>query len=236
MRSLFSIFILFFPLLGFSQKTINVMGTSEMQVSPTIFKFSIVLAEYEGGKNAKTLKELEKELLKSLNKNDIPLENLKMTSFRGASYLSYRKRDQGFRASKNYLLTINDPGKLESIFEPIDPKGIYNVTLIESTRDDLLELKKENRIKALQASLEKATYLLESIGKRPGEVIQISEEPLPMIARQPIRNLNTRESVPAGGVGGSSSDFVLVDYDPIEFKKIKILNRIYAVYEIEDKP
>ena len=229
MHKLFQTALLLFPFFAFSQKTINVVGTSEILLEPTRFEFSIALMEFMDGKESKSIQDLEENLIKAMEKAGVEKESLRISSFYGNTYQIKRKKGGEYKSTKNYQLTLKDVGKLEKVLDNMDQRGVSNVHLIEATRDDLQEVRKKNRIAALKASKEKAEYLLAEIGKTAGEALKISEMPI-QDGFNPAANTMR---VYSSGLMDPDEVSVQRNYS-IEFRKIKIISRIYAVYEIKD--
>lgn len=213
----------------FAQRTINVVGTSEIMVEPTIFRFSIMLREYQDGKNLKSIEELEKNLLKALGKADLPKDKLKVSSFNGGMYALRRKKDPEFRASKNYQLSLDDASKLDRVMENMDKMGVTNVYLIDATRDDLPDIRKENRVKALTAAKEKASYLLASMEEELGKPLKISEIPIAEFNNSPANTRGFSE------MAAAADELMVESYEAPEFRQIKVVNRIYVLFEIKDQ-
>ena len=54
-------------------------------------------------------------------------------------------------------------------FKTVDTKGIHTMYIDKLEHRDILSYHRKGKIEALKAAREKAVYLLEAIGKRPGE-------------------------------------------------------------------
>jgi len=206
------------------RKKISVSGTAEYEVTPDIIYISISLKEYLKDNNSKKrvdITELENQLYSAVQKAGIAKENLTVNSLSSYAIVTEKKKDPEFLASKQYLLKVTDLNKFNSIIGGIDPKGIA-YTNIESYEYSKMEsLRKELKIKALQAAKGKATYLVEALGNKLGSALDIQEVnneqfPQPMY-RSNVMMMKAADSQPAA---------------ELDFKKIKLNYVINAVFEI----
>lgn len=206
------------------RKKISVSGTAEYEVTPDIIYISISLKEYLKDNNSKKrvdITELENQLYSAVQKAGIAKENLTVNSLSSYAIVTEKKKDPEFLASKQYLLKVTDLNKFNSIIGGIDPKGIA-YTNIESYEYSKMEsLRKELKIKALQAAKGKATYLVEALGNKLGSALDIQEVnneqfPQPMY-RSNVMMMKAPDSQPAA---------------ELDFKKIKLNYVINAVFEI----
>src|SRR5690606_30350249 len=74
-----------------------------------------------------------------------------------------------------YRIKVADLSKLNAILDAIDPKGIEYSNIDGYDYSKMEDLKKELKIKALQAAKEKAEYLLSAIGSQLGSPLEIQE-------------------------------------------------------------
>jgi len=230
MRKLLAIaFLALFSISAMAQqadlrKKVSVSGTAEYEVTPDIIYISISLKEYLKDNNSKKrvdITDLENQLYSAVQKAGIAKENLTVNSLSSYAIVTEKKKDPEFLASKQYLLKVTDLNKFNSIIGGIDPKGIA-YTNIESYEYSKIEgLRKELKIKALQAAKSKAGYLVEALGNKLGSALDIQEVnneqfPQPMY-RSNVMMMKSADSQPAA---------------ELDFKKIKLNYIINAVFEI----
>ena len=161
---------------------IEVTGSAELEVEPDEITFIIGIQEYwkeefekrtefKDYKTKVPISEIENNLLNDLSKIEIPKD--KITIREVGNYWRYKGKE--FLISKQLEISLNDFDKINRIIQTIDTKGIDYMRIGELKNKDITEYRKQVKIEALKAAKEKADYLLNSIGKKTGDIISIIE-------------------------------------------------------------
>ncbi|MFC0185355.1 hypothetical protein SAMN04515674_103133 [Pseudarcicella hirudinis] len=206
-------------------KKIEVTGSAEQEVLPDKVFISISLKEYQkDSKNKVDILVLEQQLQKAIADAGLPKESLKVGDISGYREWFGKKKPTNFLESKNYVLTVENLSKIDGILNKVDEKGVASVGIDHFDYSKIEQLRKEVKIKALQAAKEKAKYLLEGIGEQLGEAIEIIEIdngyiPQPMYA-------NARMKVSAAMEDASQESTV-------DVQKIKVRFEIKASFKIK---
>lgn len=211
------------------RKKINVSGSAEAEVTPDIIYISISLKEYFKDNNSKKrvdITDLENQLYNAVLKAGIAKEDLMVNNVSSFSYATEKKKNPDFLASKQYRLKVGDLNKWNEIIGAVDPKGIAYTNIDSYDYSKIESLKKELKIKALQAAKAKATYMVEALGEKLGGVIDIQEinneaYPQPMYRA----NVMMMKAESADAVGGAAPD--------LDFKKIKLNYVVNTIFEIK---
>jgi uncharacterized protein YggE len=207
------------------RKKITVSGSAETEVTPDIIYLSISLKEYLKDNNSKKrveITELENQLYNAVLKAGIAKEDLMVNNVSSYNYVIEKKKNPDFLASKQYSLKVSDLNKWNAIIGAIDPKGIESSGIESYDYSKINTLKKELKIKALQAAKEKAQYMVEALGEKLGSVIDIQEvnnESYP----QPMYRANVMM------MRAESADAA----PELDFKKIKLNYVVNTVFEIK---
>ena len=162
---------------------IEVTGTSEMEIVPDKIHYLIEIREYfkeefdgkskpEEYRTKVPLAEIEQGLREALANSGIP-QNAIRTQEIGAYW---RQQGQDFLVSKKFDITLTDFNQINEIVKRIDTKGIHTMRIGELENNDMPAYHQKGKIEALKAARRKATYLVEALGKRLGEVIRIVEK------------------------------------------------------------
>ena len=210
-----------------TRKKIEVNGTAEAEVTPDILYIGMSLKEYfrdAANKKKVEIEELERQLQSAVLAAGIPQENFTINNI--SSYTSWweKKRSPEFLARKQYRIKVTDLSKFNQIMSAVDPKGIEYSNIESYDYSKIESLKKDLKIKALQAAKDKATYLITSIGGSLGSPLDIQEinnEYYP----QPIYRANAMMKTE-----GAMDTQAMPD---IDFKKIKLTYQMRAVFEIK---
>ncbi len=211
---------------------IDVTGKYETEVEPDEFVLSLTISEYweeefkkkADEKDYRTkvpIAKIENDLLQALYKAGVKKDQVKVQGMGNW----WRQTGRDFLISKQLEIRLNDFSVVNNVAQMADTKGFKNMYIREMTHTRIEEIEKEARIKALQNARDKATYLLESIGEKPGKVISVSETQdnqwlMPYGDRMMMKTTGAMEE----------SQMESVD----ELKKIKISSQISARFSIAE--
>jgi uncharacterized protein len=159
-------------------KKIEVTGSAEQEVTPDEIYITISLKEYfkdKENKNKVTIMVLEKQLQKAVEEAGVLKENFTIGEISGGQEWWGRKKPTTFLESKSYNLKLSNLSKIDGIIAKVDEKGKNYVNIDRFEYSKIKELRKEIKIKALQAAKAKAKYLVEAIDEQLAEVLEITE-------------------------------------------------------------
>lgn len=210
-------------------KKIEVTGSAEQEVLPDEIFVTVSLREYfkeKDGKNKVDIMVLEKQLQKAVEESGIPKENFTIGTINGYREWWGKKKPTTFLESKSYILKVPNLYKIDGIISKVDEKGIAFTNIDRYEFSKIEQLRKEIKIKALQAAKEKAKFLLESIGEQMGEALDIIEidqsySPQPVYSNMMMRS--AKMDVSAEVMPESS----------IDVQKIKVRYEMKAVFKIK---
>lgn len=211
------------------RKKITVSGSAEREVTPDIIYISISLKEYLKDGNSKKKVEMttiENQLVAAVQAAGIPKENLTINNLSSYNYATKKKKDPDFLASKQYRLKVSDLNKFNDIMDAIDPKGIAYTNIESYDYSKMEELKKELKVKALQAAKAKATYMVAAVGNELGSVLDIQE-----IGNETFPQQNYRANTMM--MKASASADMESAAAEIDFKTIKLTSVVNTVFEIK---
>ncbi len=218
-------------------KKIEVTGSAEIEVTPDEIYFNIALREYfkdkDKNKNKVDIQTLEKQLQAAVNAAGIPKENFQIENIYGNRwYWQEKKKPVEFLESKRYVLKLSTLSKIDEILSKVDAMGIEYVNISRYEHSQIEQIRRDIKIKALQAAREKAAYLLAGINQQIGNVLEVQElggtdqyYPVPYAAYSRASN----EAMNMKDGGGEMQE----QAPEIDFKKIKIRYEMRAVYEIK---
>lgn len=166
-----------------NERYIEVTGTSEMEIVPDKIHYLIEIREYfkeefdgkskpEEYRTKVPLSEIEQGLRGVLAEAGIPKNAIRTQEI--GDY--WRQQGQDFLVSKKFDITLTDFNQINEIVKRIDTKGIHTMRIGELENNDMLAYHQKGKVEALKAARRKATYLVEALGKRLGEVIRIVEK------------------------------------------------------------
>ena len=207
---------------------IEVTGTSETEVTPDEIYVTITLLERMDGKEKVTIEKQEADLKKNIKELGIDLNDLTLNSA-DADYGKVRRSTKDVLIKKSYLLKVSSAEVLGKVYDRLDKINAHDAFISRYSHSKILDLQKENRIKAVKAAKEKIDYLLGALDQQSGKPIEIKEQenyvqnaPMPSYANAMSLQLRNDRSLEEGD-------------DPISFKKIKIRSSFLVKYEILNK-
>lgn len=182
---------------------IEVTGSSEIEVVPDEIHFLITIKEYwaeeferkskeEDYRTKVPLEGIENDLRKLLHEVGIADEAIRTQEIGDF----WRQRGKEFLIAKQLDIRLTDFDKVNELIKRIDTKGVESMRIGELKHKDLPLYRKQGKIEALKAAREKASYLVEAMGQKLGEVVRIVE-PVQSYA-SPFSNFQAQSNVSMG--------------------------------------
>ena len=184
---MFTLIIITLSVLSLQAQTngryIEVTGTSEIEIVPDKIHYLIEIREYfeeefdgkskpEEYRTKVPLSEIEQRLREALANAGIPQNAIRTQEI--GDY--WRQQGQDFLVSKKFDITLTNFNQINGIIQLIDTKGIHTMRIGELENKDIRAYHQKGKIEALKAAQKKATYLVEALGKKLGDVIRIVEK------------------------------------------------------------
>ena len=210
-------------------KKIEVTGSAEQEVLPDEIYVTVSLREYFKDKDNKSkvdIMVLEKQLQKAVEEAGIPKENFTIGTLNGNREWWGKKKPTTFLEGKSYILKVPNLYKIDGVISKVDEKGIAYTNIDRYEFSKIEQLRKDIKIKALQAAKDKAKYLLEGIGEQMGEALEIIEidqsySPQPVYSNMMMRSAKM----------DASAD--VMSESTIDVQKIKVRYEMKAAFRIK---
>ena len=202
-------------------RSIEVKGSSEIEITPDEIFVRITLKEYKKGGSKEDMNSLEAGLVKAIKKLDIPAENLTVENLYGYNWDWRRKKADDFLGSKSFILKVSDLKNMNDLVDMLDPEGLNNMSIHSYSHSQIESYRKQVKIGAMKAAQEKATYLLESVDAKCGKILEVQE--IDYGYQGPMMRSNM--AYKAEDAGGYQSD--------LDFMQIKVRAEMRVVFEIE---
>ncbi|MEO9872260.1 SIMPL domain-containing protein [Ekhidna sp.] len=204
-------------------RSIEVKGSSEIEITPDEIFLRITLKEYKKGGNKIDLNKLESELVRSVKKLGVPEQNLRVENINGYNWNWRKKKADDFLGSKSFILQVSDLKKMNNLVDMLDSEGLNNVNVQSYSHSDIEEYRKKVKVGAMKAAKEKATYLLESVDAELGSLLEVQE--IDYGYQAPMMSMRSNMALAESDVSGYQSE--------VEFMKIKVRAEIRVVFEIK---
>jgi uncharacterized protein YggE len=160
------------------ERTIEVTGSAEKEVTPDEVYFSITLTEYKKGNKKITMDDLEGNLMRKamaigVRKQDVQFENMYSYSYYYDYWYNHKRYD--YYSSKTFTVKLNKPEMIDKLLVGGDSLNYTAVHISRFSNSKKAIYRDSLKIEALKAAHSKAEMLLTSIGEKIGEVISITE-------------------------------------------------------------
>jgi uncharacterized protein YggE len=204
------------------RRKIEVTGIAEQSVTPDIINVSISLQEYMNGKTRVTIDQLEQQLETAVKDAGIPKEDFTVNNISAWNNSYQKKKAPDFLSSKQYNIKFHDLDRFNVILSEIDPKGVQSTNIDSYDYSKMDQLKNELKLKALLDAKNKAGYLLNGIGDKLGDALNITVN----------ENSNFPQPRTMTLFKAQNSDINQVADSDIDFKQIKLSFTVDAIFEI----
>jgi uncharacterized protein len=207
-------------------KSIEVVGSAEQEVLPDRILIGITLQEYMKDASKKVdILVLEAQLQKAIADAGLSKEDLAIGSIYGEQTWWRKKKPTNFLESKTYILTVPNLAKIDGILNRLDERAITGTNINSYDYSKMAELRKEVKIKALQAAKAKAEYLLEGINESLGDALEVSE-----IEVEPYNRFQQMES---NVMPYAANTVAPIQESTVASQKIKVRYEIKASFKIK---
>ena len=145
-----------------------------MMVVPDEIHIAIDLRERGSGNSKVTVDKQGLDLKAAVKGLGIDATSLTLSDAM-ADLVPKKFRDDDVIARKGYMLKVADAEMVRKVFLELDRLQIEDARIHHVSHSKEVELRREQRIKAIKAAKEKADYLLEAIGEKTGPAMKVEE-------------------------------------------------------------
>ncbi len=201
---------------------VEVTGEAEMEIIPNKIYVEFELEEYYDGKSKTTIAEEERKLKKEITTVGLNVEKLTVADAT-SDYTQIRRKKDDVMANKKYQMILANATELEKLWGALSNVRVKNADVVKVDHTNIEEYKKEVKILAAKDAKNKATYLLEAVGNKPGKLLQLQE-----------RSYNTTYLTRKTNLmySASYSDESATE-QALEFKKMKLSYNVFAIFAVQ---
>ena len=213
-------------------RTITVIGSAEMEITPDEIYVQVDLKEYEKkGAGKVTIDKIRQEFLAAVRSLGLPDSAVVIANYDGYNgnpwWRKKNKLKDELYSSISYQVKLKSSAQVDQLVDKLDDAATQNFFIQRTAHSKLTEFRKQLKIQAVKAAKEKAAYLAEAISERVGEAVTINE---PNEFYQPYyanamsnRMMKTMEA---------QTD-AAPDQPQADFKKIKIKYDVSVVFALK---
>ncbi|MEO1253981.1 MAG: SIMPL domain-containing protein [Bacteroidota bacterium] len=204
-------------------RSIEVKGSSEIEITPDEIFLRITLKEYKKAGNKVNLNTLESQLVRSIKKLGIAKENLTVENVSGYNWNWRKRKAEDFLASKSFILEVSDLKKMNDLVGMLDPEGLNSMNVQSYSHSAIETYRRQVKIGAMKAAKDKAMYLLESVGADLGDLLEVQE--IDYGYQSPMR-MKSNMALAEANDSSYQSD--------VDFMKIKLRAEMRVVFGIKN--
>lgn len=214
------------------QRTINVSGSSKMEVTPDQIFIQVQLSEYTKKNGDKVdIETIRNQFLAACKSIGIADSNVTVQSYSGWDnnywwYKKNKKQNPDMKASITYEIMVSSVEKMDQLVDKMDDAATQNFTISRVWHSKMEEFKKQLKIAAIKAAKDKAEYLSAAIGEEVGHAITINDPGEVNVYPQTIMYANAQ----LAGVVYDKAEAAPMNVD---FKKIKLQFEVNVVFELK---
>jgi hypothetical protein len=157
-----------------NQRTIEVVGYAQIDITPDKIYYMVELGDKRLGKKFITMDFVDKQFWKLLEKHNIKRERVKISDT-DSRQIRYKKRKDEVRQMKEYEIEFEDINNIDSFAKDLSKTEIIRSGIIRVDHTKLIEIEENLKIEATKNAKEKAKKILLSLNEDLGRVVEITE-------------------------------------------------------------
>ena len=211
------------------QRTINVSGSAELEITPDEIYVQIELREYNKKSGEKVdIQTISNQFLSAVKSMNIADTNVVVQGYSGWDgnywwYQKNKKKNPDMKAGISYEVKVKTVDEMDKLVDKLDDQATQNFYITRTSHSNMDSIKKQLKIQAVKAAKEKAVYLAAALGDNVGQALTINDPneignyPRPMYKANMVM-AEADQAAPAMNV---------------DFKKIKIQYDVNVVFELK---
>ena len=211
------------------QRTINVSGSAELEITPDEIYVQIELREYNKKSGEKVdIQTISNQFLSAVKSMNIADTNVVVQGYSGWDgnywwYQKNKKKNPDMKAGISYEVKVKTVDEMDKLVDKLDDQATQNFYITRTSHSNMDSIKKQLKIQAVKAAKEKAVYLAAALGDNVGQALTINDPneignyPRPMYKANMVM-AEADQAAPAMNV---------------DFKKIKIQYDVNVIFELK---
>ena len=212
------------------QRTINVNGSAELQITPDEIYVQVQLREYTKKNGDKVdIDAIRNKFLSAAKSMGIADTDVVVQGYSGWDgnywwYQKNKKKNPDMKAGITYEVKVKKVDDMDKLVSKLDDEATQNFYISRTSHSNMDSIKKELKIQAVKAAKAKAVYLAAAIDENVGKALTINEPneannyPRPMYSNMMMKAEAEDQAAPAMDV---------------DFKKIKIQYDVNVIFELK---
>jgi uncharacterized protein YggE len=212
------------------QRTINVNGTAQLEITPDEIYVQVELREYTKKNGDKIdIETIRNQFLAAAKSMGIADSDVVVQGYSGWDgnywwYQQNKKKNPDMKAGINYEVKVKSVDDMDKLVDKLDDQATQNFSISRVWHSNMEALKMQLKIQAVKAAKNKATYLAEAIGEHVGQALTINDPNENNQYPQPLYYANKVMTAEAAGDTAPMN---------VDFKKIKLQFDVNVIFELK---
>jgi uncharacterized protein YggE len=209
------------------QRTINVTGHAETEITPDEIFVQVELREYNKKNSEKVdIQTIINQFLaaaKSMNIADTDVVVQGYSGWDGNNwwYAKNKKKNPDLKAGVTYEVKVKSVDEMDQLVDKLDDQATQNFYISRTSHSNIDNIKKGLKLQALKNAKQEAEYLSSAYGDQVGDALTISDFNESSDYPRPMYKAATAMMADAAAPAMN-----------VEFKKIKIAMNINVTFEL----
>jgi uncharacterized protein YggE len=212
------------------QRTINVSGSSELEITPDEIYVQIELREYNKKNGDKVdIEAIRNQFLSAAKSMGIADTDVVVQGYSGWDgnywwYQKNKKKNPDMKAGITYEVKVKAVDDMDKLVDKLDDEATQNFYLSRTSHSNMDSIKKQLKIAAVKAAKEKAIYLAAALGDNVGQALTINDPNESADYPRPLYKANIAMAAEADRSAPPMN---------VDFKKIKIEYNVNVIFELK---
>jgi uncharacterized protein YggE len=215
------------------QRTVNVNGHSELEITPDEIYVNIDLREYNKKNGDKVdIETIRNQFLTAVKSMNIADTDVVIQGYSGWDgnywwYQKNKKKNPDMKAGITYEVKLKTVDDMDKLVDKLDDEATQNFNISRTSHSNMDSIKKQLKMQAVKNAKEEAVYLASALGDNVGNALTINDPNESSNYPQPRVMYSLQ-----GKVAGVAAD---QDNAPmnVDFKKIKIEMNVNVIFELK---
>ena len=212
------------------QRTINVNGSAQLEITPDEIYVQIELREYNKKNGEKVdIETIRNQFLSTAKNMGLTDSDIVVQGYSGwdGNYWWYqrnKKKNPDLKAGITFEVKVKSVEMMDQLVDKLDDQATQNFSISRVWHSGMENIKKQLKIQAVKAAKDKAIYLAEAVGEHVGQALVINDPNENNQYPQPLYYANKMMAPQAEGDMAAPMN--------VDFKKIKLQFDVNVVFEL----
>ncbi|MEP6684980.1 MAG: SIMPL domain-containing protein [Parafilimonas sp.] len=215
------------------QRTINVNGHSEIEITPDEIYVDVDLREYNKKNGDKVdIETIRNQFLAAAKSMNIADTDVVIQGYSGwdGNYWYYqknKKKNPDMKAGITYEVKVKSVDDMDKLVDKLDDQATQNFYISRTSHSNMDSIKRQLKMQAVKNAKEEAVYLASALNDNVGNALTINDPNESSNYPQPRAMYKLQSKVAGAAMDNEAAPM------NIDFKKIKIEMNVNVIFELK---